>query len=72
MYIPVDATEDQIIEGYSYTNLDGCEEVVGVSCGKSIVTVGGMFYSVDIYTQDIGKLIMALKAAYKHQTGDEI
>ena len=70
MFKRVDFEEsDEVIEGFSYMNMDGDEERVAFdSCGIDIVDL--QYYTKvplsAVYVDDIPKLIKALQAAYKH------
>lgn len=74
MYIRVDVEDtEEEIEGFSYINKDGEEEVVIANGADPYIEICTDGYSdVPIYYEDIPNLIKALKAAYKHNTGDTL
>lgn len=70
MYKRVDDVCEEELEGFVYSNLYSEDEYV--TLGSDTVTINAYDTKVGIYTLDVPKLVRALKAAYKHQTGAEI
>lgn len=60
------------IASFTYINMTNNVEGVEATDTDNVVAIKVCDKSVDIYKQDISKLIKALKAAYKHIEGKEI
>ena len=67
MYKRVDCESEDIIEGFSYLNLYGEEEFVGMDRDDSTIKIEVDGEHIYIYDQDIPKLIKALQAAYDYK-----
>ena len=74
MFVCVDECEGGEVDGFSYTNKFGALELV--KCGtledEAVEIVDSSSGLVEIYYEDIPRLIKALKAAYKYKTGETI
>lgn len=69
MFVKVDVSqEEQVIEGFSYTDNEGDEETVriGSTLESGIVITNSIGREVTIFGEDIPKLISALQAVLNH------
>lgn len=68
MFVRVDDPEtESAIEGFSYLSKSGYEESVRLSAASYVsIYESNDAQHVDIYNEDIPKLIKALQAAYDH------
>lgn len=75
MYIRVDNTESEAVNGFQYRNQDGEEESVEIdiySSGETVALALANEPMVYVYTKDIPNLILALQKAYEKLGGDDV
>ena len=67
MFKHVDITSSEKRKGFSYLNRDGDEEFVSLPNGPYNIVTIYTDENVDIYKEDIPKLIKALEAVYNYK-----
>lgn len=71
MYKRVDCESEDYVEGFSYLNIYGEEEFVGMDRDDTTVKIEVDGERIYIYDQDIPKLIKALQAAYVYKMKED-
>ena len=67
MFVRVDDNSNVEVEGFSYLTKTGLEEKVKLTSDYYVtIWESAERRTIDIYTEDIPKLIKALQAAYDH------